>query len=463
MAAEPAGTADSPVAVAVPPFAVPTQTRPSSRKRSVAVWAAALAVYALAVFHRTSLGVAGLAAADRFHISASQLATFTVLQLLVYAAMQVPVGLLLDRHGARTMLLGGLALMTVGQLSFAFASSFETGVLSRVLVGAGDAMVFVSVLRIVTAWFAVGRIPLFTQLTGQFGQIGAIAASFPLAAALSGFGWTPTFLAASLIGVVLAVVLLVVVRDAPGNVQRPPAASAREIGSALRSTWATPGTRLGLWTHFSSQFAMTVFVLAWGYPFLVAGEGVDPAMASALLVLMTITTIVAGPVVGTLVGRYPMYRAWLSLGVVGAIALMWTVVLLWPGPAPLPVLVLLVAVTAIGGPSSMIGFDQARSFNPSERMGGALGVVNVGGFVASLVAIGLIGVILDHVAPGGPSTYTLGDFRIALAVQFVLWGFGATQIWRYRRKTVGHLQEHYPEALSALRNGEALLPGIHRP
>ena len=60
-------------------------------RRALVVWGASVAVYFLAIFHRSSLGVAGLAAADRFHITASQLSTFTVLQLLVYAAMQIPV------------------------------------------------------------------------------------------------------------------------------------------------------------------------------------------------------------------------------------------------------------------------------------------------------------------------------------------------------------------------------------
>ena len=58
------------------------------------VWVVGLLVYVLAVFHRSSLGVAGLVAAERFDISATQLATFTMLQLLVYAGMQIPVGLL---------------------------------------------------------------------------------------------------------------------------------------------------------------------------------------------------------------------------------------------------------------------------------------------------------------------------------------------------------------------------------
>ena len=112
------------------------------RRRAWVIWAVALSVYVVAVFHRTSLGVAGLVAAERFDITASQLATFTVVQLVVYAGMQIPVGVLLDRFGSRRLLLVGLALISIGQLWFAFAGSFGVGLAARVLLGMGDAMIF---------------------------------------------------------------------------------------------------------------------------------------------------------------------------------------------------------------------------------------------------------------------------------------------------------------------------------
>ena len=179
------------------------------------IWAVALSVYVLAVFHRSSLGVAGLLAADRFGISATQLALFTVLQLLVYAGMQVPVGVAIDRYGPKRLLLAGLVLMTVGQLAFAFVTSFPLAVLSRGVLGAGDAMVFTSVLRLVTAWFLVRQAPMVTQLTGQVGQLGAIVAAAPLAYALQAWGWTPAFAAASSIGLVLMVAVALLVKDSP--------------------------------------------------------------------------------------------------------------------------------------------------------------------------------------------------------------------------------------------------------
>jgi sugar phosphate permease len=427
------------------------------------VWGAAVAVYVLAVFHRTSLGVAGLIAADRFHITAAQLATFTVVQLLVYAAMQVPVGVLLDRFGSRGLLITGLLLMTAGQLGFAFAGTFAVGLGARILIGGGDAMVFVSVIRVVALWFRVRQAPLLTQVTGQLGQLGAIAASFPLSLALHHLGWTASFLLAASLGVVLAVALVFVLKDSPfrGTGEEP--IRVRAAGAGLRATWGNPGTQLGLWSHFTSQFGMTVFTLLWGFPFLVRGQGLSESTASILLVLMTAGTMVSAPVLGALVGQFPYQRSRLVLGIVGSIAGVWAVVLLWPGRAPFPLLVLLVMVTAVGGPGSVVGFDMARTFNPQHRMGSALGVVNIGGFVASLLAMALIGFVLDRLAPAGPRDYTLDDFRLAMSVQFLFWGVGGFQVWRYRHKALGHLERTNPQALAALRRGESVLPGNSGP
>jgi len=106
---------------------------PTGGRRAYLVWGTAVSVYFLAVFHRSSLGVAGLVAAERFDISASQLATFTMLQLLVYAGMQVPVGAALDRFGSRRMLAVGAIVMAAGQACLALAHGVGLAILARVL------------------------------------------------------------------------------------------------------------------------------------------------------------------------------------------------------------------------------------------------------------------------------------------------------------------------------------------
>ena len=167
------------------------------------VWSIAVGAYVVAILNRSSLAVAGIDATDRFGITAAQLATFTMLQLLVYALMQVPVGLLVDRFGSRAVLATGSSLLVLGSAAFAFADTYGLALAARFLLGLGDAMAFISVLRLVNAWFVPARVPLLVQLTGVIGQFGAIAAAIPMAWSLDRLGWTPTYLAASVAGVVV--------------------------------------------------------------------------------------------------------------------------------------------------------------------------------------------------------------------------------------------------------------------
>ncbi len=405
-----------------------------------------LLVYLLAVFHRSSLAVAGLAAADRFDIGASQLATFTMLQLLVYAAMQIPVGLLVDRFGPRTVLLSGALTLTLAQAGFAFADGYGWALVARLFVGMGDAMTFICVLRLVNTWFSPRRIPIITQLTGVLGQSGAILAAIPMTWALSHLGWTRSYLLAASLGIVLSIALVLVVHDAPGSrVSRGPAMSLGAVRESLRASWAHPGTRLGFWMHFSTQFSATTLGLLWGYPFFVRGEGRSEETAGLLLTLMVLAVMSAGPVLGWRITVQPWHRSTLVLGIVLAIVAAWTSVLVWPGDAPLWLLVVLVVVVGVGGPASMIGFDLGRTSNPARRMASATGIINQGGFLASLVLVIAIGLILDWRTPGGGSAYPAEAFRWAMSFQYLLWGLGLVQIWRYRRRTRARILAHDPD------------------
>jgi MFS family permease len=427
----------------------PDVQRPT--RRAYAVWLVGLAAYTIAVFHRASLGVAAVQAQERFDTGASAVALFLVLQLAVYAALQIPVGVALDRYGSRVLLVTGAFTMAAGQLLLALAGDVPTAVAARVLVGTGDAMTFISVLRVISLWFPGRTVPLVTQLTGILGQLGQIAAAYPLVALLRDHSWGVTFAGAAAVTVVVAIVVAVALRDAPAGVVRAPAAGLAAVRRGLVATWREPGTRLGLYTHLVTQFSGTVFALLWGYPFLTLGQGLSPATAAGLLSLMVFVAMGVGPLFGRLVGGWPLRRSTLVLAITAVTATAWTTVLLWPGPAPLWLLVLLVLVLATNGPGSMIAFDYARTENPAERVGSATGVVNVGGFVASLLTILGVGAVLDLLTPGGSTAYSLDAFRAAFAVQYLFWVVGAVGVVRHRRQVRARLA----------REGVVLAP-LHR-
>ncbi|WP_447925513.1 MFS transporter [Georgenia muralis] len=425
---------------------MPSLTAPAPARAAYLVWAAALAVYVVAVTGRTSLGVAGLQAAERFDISATTLSLFSVVQLAVYAAAQVPVGVLLDRIGSRTVLAAGALLLAAGQVMLAVVDTLPLALAARVLVGAGDATAFVSVLRLVPAWFPARRVPLLNQVTGLVGATGQILSAVPFMALLLAAGWTTAFTSLAALGVLLGTLAVVVVRDRPArerdSVQPvgtgpevPPAAVAvpPRTRVPMRAVLREPGTWLGFFTHFVGLFPANTFTLLWGVPFLTAGQGLTPVAASTLLTVAALSGIVVGPVTGELTARHPLRRSWLVAGAVAATILGWASVLAASTPRPVWQLALLVVLLTVSATASNVGFDFARTFVPPARLGTATGLVNVGGFVASLISIYLVGLVLDLVRPDGD--YMLDDFRLALSTQALVWAVGLTGFVLARRAT----------------------------
>jgi MFS family permease len=401
------------------------------RVRAWIIWLTGLLAYIVAVLDRTTLGVSGLDAAERFAASPTVLSTFVVLQVVVYACAQVPAGVLLDRYGSRVLIVAGAGLMAVGQLTLALSESLPLAIGARAVVGLGDAFTFISVLRLVPNWFTPKRVPLLTQLTGICGQLGQVLSAVPFLALLTGTSWATAYISVAALGTLAMVLALAVIRDAPaGSVVPTEEMTVGATLSSVKTVWLRPGTRLGFFTHMGTQFSVTVFALMWGLPYLTVAQGQSTGMAGALLTVSVVAAIAAGVVIGIATGRIPHRRSRIVLAIIASNALVWTVVLALPGRAPLWLLVILVVVISIGGPGSMVGFDFARTFNPSATLGTAQGMVNMGGFIASLLVMQAMGVILD--ALGG---YSFESFRVAWTAQYVIWILTVIGILITRRKT----------------------------
>ncbi|MFW3168787.1 MFS transporter [Geodermatophilus sp. CPCC 206100] len=414
----------------------------------------------VAVLQRSSLGVAATDAFERFGIAAATLATFSVAQLVVYALMQVPVGVLIDRYGSRRLIVTGALVMAAAQAAFAVSGTLPAAIAARMVLGVGDALVFISVMRLVPAWFPPSRSGTVTTAVGPMNSLGFVVSGLAFAAVLPALGWTPSFLLAALVSVASALAVLALVRDSPSP--RPPRVPlARALGVAasdLREAWREPGTRLAFWLNFLTLFPGMMFGVLWGFPFLVEGQGVSPGFAGALLTVLAVTGVVYGASVGPLVNRHPYHRSLIGIGLVGLVGAMWGTVLLWPGPAPRWLLVVLVLVIPLAGVAAIVTFDLARTANPPRRLGAAIGMVNAGGFLGTLLAVLAIGLVLQAMTPEGSTEYSLGAFKWAFATQYLLWAGGAVLTLRYRRQAVRALAERDPAALEALRRGVHLTP-----
>jgi nitrate/nitrite transporter NarK len=417
-----------------------TATRPATTARSrtraaTSGWLLAGSVYLLAVLHRTSLGVAGLLAQHRFGISPAQLSIFIFVQLGVYAAMQVPTGVLVDRYGPKRLLFTASLVMGTAQLLFATVPSYPAALAARALLGCGDALTFVSVLRFAAAHFEPRRYPLLVALTGMVGTAGNVIATLPLALLLRSAGWTIGFGIAAVLSLVAGFAVWALLPDATPRPNAVRGVGELRTGVAavairVRGAWALPGTRLGFWVHFACMSSATAFGVLWGSPYLIKAAGLSSAGAGAVLMCGVLGAAFASPGLGWLIGHRPSVRVPIALGVCAVTIAGWVaLVAAYGDDPPKGYVIALFIVMALGGPASMTAFALARDYNHSRSLGTASGVVNVGGFLATVIIALGIGWALD--LQGATTPHTL---RWAVLVAVAVQAFGALRmaIW-YRR------------------------------
>jgi predicted MFS family arabinose efflux permease len=349
--------------------------------------------------------------------------------------MQVPTGALVDRYGPRRVLVSAAVLMGTAQLVFAFVPSYPAALAARALLGCGDALAFVSVLRFAATHFPPQRFPLMVSLTSMTGMVGNVLATLPLAVLLHRAGWTVGFGVAAALSLVAAAALGLLMRDSapPPRRLRGPGELRRAVGGVwtrVRGAWALPGTRLGFWVHFACMSTTTAFGVLWGGPYLTTSAGFTTSGAGAVLMCGVIGAAIASPVLGWLIGNRPVARVPIAFGVCLVTLAGWMTVVAGLGSTPpRSFLVPLFVVMALGGPASMAAFALARDYNQSRTLGTASGVVNVGGFAATVIIALGIGWALDLQGPTSPTTFR---WAVLVAVGVQLFGTVRMAVWYLR-------------------------------
>ena len=178
----------------------------------------------------------------------------------------------------------------------ALTTSPGGAIVARMLVGTGDAMTFVSVLRLIPSWFPARRVPILTQVTGLLGQLGQVAATIPLVFVLHTLRLDPGLPRRG--------------RDRRARRGRRAGRGPGLPASARRPRRRSPGARpsascgcpspsrargSGCGRTSPRSSPQMVFALLWGFPFLTIGLGYSATLAGSLLTLMVLAGLVVAP------------------------------------------------------------------------------------------------------------------------------------------------------------------------
>ena len=391
------------------------------------LWVALAGGFLLVNFHRVSTGVLSGPLARTFDATGTELGFLHASFFYIYAALQLPSGLVVDRFGTRRVAGVGLLAMSVGVVGFAVSGTFLAAFLSRAVVGLGGSVLFIATLRFLANWYRPREFATMTGLTVAAAGVGGVLATTPLALAVESTGWRNSMLVAALVGLAFAVAVALLVRDRPADAGfepidgvTPPAGfpDLGTVASNTRRVLTAPSTwLLGFVLFFLLGTNFTVLGL-WGVPYIVHLYDVSVPRASNYVLLGNLGLLVGPPVVGWLSDRVG-HRVPLMFAAVLAFVLAYSVILLTVTP-PLAVVgaVLFAANFTAGG--NILAYAVVKERHVAAASGTVTGTVNSIGYFGAAVFPAAMGAVLDAYWTGetvaGARIYTALGYRVAFGI-----------------------------------------------
>ena len=396
------------------------------RNRRWLGWGALALVFLLVNLHRLSTAVLAEELTIEFEITAAQLGALHASFFVVYALIQIPTGILADRHGPRYVGAAGAIVLSLGALGFTASEGYVLAVASRTLIGLGSGVIFISILRFAANWFRVDEFATLVGLTGGIAGIGAILATTPLAMAITALGWRSTIAGLGVIGLLAAVCIIAVVRRSPRdagldpipNVPTQPAVGWQETKGHLATLLRDPDQWLLSVIYFSALGSILTIIGLWGVPYLVVVYDLSVTAASYYTLIGSVGVLLGAPTVGWISDRVGRRHGPMVVG----FALYTLAVGLVPVIGRPPLFLVAISYFLIGFSLGfvMLGLPIIKEKYPAGASGVATATINGWGFIGAAVLPYLMGIALDEHRTGdvvaGAVVYTETGYRIAFGI-----------------------------------------------
>lgn len=385
------------------------------------VWFIASLFYGIEYLQRVSPTVMAQALMDSFHFNAATLSLMSSLYFYAYALAQIPVGLLLDRYGARRLLALACFTISCGSLLFALSQSLWFLGFARVLIGFGSAFAFIGVLKLASSWFPEHQYPQMVGLTNSLGVIGAIFGQAPLALLVHAQGWQMSMIILSIIGFFIAVLIWYTILDCPVCLLNRHVKKKRQLPPGqLKTALLNIIKDKQVWITALYAGMMVVPIIAfgelWAVPFLTKQYHLSTVMAANINAAIFLGIGFGGPINGWLSSVLNRSRSLMALG--NSLAFCSLALVIY---YPLPSLYWLFALLFVFGfstSSMLIAFSLNKNRFPRAYNGTVAAFTNIIIVILGAIFQDIIGILLDHSRFHLLQTqgYTIETYHQALAV-----------------------------------------------
>jgi MFS family permease len=340
--------------------------------------------------------------------------------------MQIPAGILYDHFGPRTLLTLAALMCSVGTLFFAGTETVYWAALGRFLMGIGSAFAFVGVLVIAARWFDGYYFAFLVGLTQLLAVLGAICGAAPLAKGVDVLGWRGMMYLLAAIGVFLAGLALVILKDRPDHLHNDFLRPEKHLWRHLKQivgqfqTWA-----LAVYA-FSSWGPVIVFAALWGVPYLMERYSISNVTASFATMLMLLGGGVFSPFIGYISNRMKRRKPLLWVGsVIGSTT---SLIMLTVPEIPFWGVSLLLFLMGVGTSFHTLTFALVQDNNRPSVAATGMGFNNMAVVIGGAVLQPLVGYILTSSWSGrvfhGVPVYTVSEYENALFIIPIIYLIG---------------------------------------
>jgi ACS family glucarate transporter-like MFS transporter len=395
---------------------------------------------------RIVLSVSSAPIAQEFGIDKVQLGYLFSSFLWLYVVCLVPMGIIVDKFGTRTVNAAGIGLWSIATALTGLATGFGMLIGTRVLMGVGESTTYPASGRVIREWIPLKERALFAAIFNGGAYFGPAIGGLVLAWLVSAAGWRTTFLICAALGFVWLLAWTIwfrkpeeaswlsdeerafILRERNGHANNA-APDGHSIG--LRGLLSS-SSMLGLMVTQGCAVYTQYFFLTWLPNYLQTERGMSLLKSGALMSLPFLGAVILTVFLGKLSDSRLTEESARNGGRrrLGALLmLMGSVILLTPLVDNVYLILMLITV-ALGGVASAVALNIAMVGDllrtPADS-GRATGLLILGGNIFGILAPIVTGYVVQ----------STGSFNMAFVVAGTLLALGALTVFLLARTPIG--------------------------
>ncbi|PJE09839.1 MFS transporter [Legionella sp.] len=254
---------------------------------------------------------------SQFSINASHFGFLAALYYYGYSGMQIPAAILLERFSARSVICVFALLCGIATLTFTYTNNWYLACLSRLLVGAGSAIGFLGVSKVVSEWFPKNRYARMVGLSFSFGLLGAIYGGKPISLLIANYSWQSVASCLAVTAILLGFIVYFFL-STPGQNQGSSTENQFKLGY-FKTLLSSPLIWLLAIANFLMVGSLEGFADVWGVSYLMTAFHLPKGDAAQLVSFIFVGMLFGGPLLAFLSNRFGNYLTISLAGVLMAI------------------------------------------------------------------------------------------------------------------------------------------------